>query len=109
MSWPRFFTLEYTQRRRVSTQAAKWKIACSLLYSEGNDIGDQATTSERIALLLKKRVVSDAWHIEGEDDSAAVAETKKRGGDEAGPAVLKKLKSAVAGSDSDAEDAAKGV
>ena len=59
-------------------------------------------------------MVSDAWHIEGEDDSAAVAETKthdtkKRGGDEQGSAVVKKLKSAVAGSDSDAEDAAKGV
>ena len=91
-----------------------------MLYSEGNDIGDQATMSERIALLLKKRVVSDAWHIEGEDDSASVAEsvdaaekktcdTKKRGGDEQGSAVLKKLKSTVPGNDSDAEDGAKGV
>lgn len=115
------FTFDLTEHRPLRTQAAKWKIACGLLYSEENNISDQAKVSERIALLLKKRVVSDTWHIEGEGDSASGEEcpvaskgkaggAKKRAHTESESATTKKQKRSSNVNDNDGgEDNAAGV
>lgn len=77
--------------------------------------------SERISLLLKKRVVSDTWHIEGEGDSASGEEctagsngkacgAKKRAHKEPESATTKKQKRSSNANDNDGgEDSAAGV
>lgn len=103
--------------KKAAKRALQRKIAISMLFSEENDIDSQASMSERTALLLKKRVVSDVWHLPGEGDSASASEgvvaaetqtagAKKRAAADEGPAAAKKPKNKDDSAKEDAEDKA---